>query len=546
MPTRFLWWWRASRVVQDYDLAGSWREVIDEFPFFSFLLADLHPHVLAIPFALLAIALALNMFSGGAKGQTQVYRYRLDINPQSFAFGAIVLGGLAFLNTWDFPIYVSLFSGAYVLHRRRERRLVELTGHITPIGSWSLAGDFLVMALSLGVTGVLLYLPFYLGFSSQAGGVIPNLIYVTRGTHLWVMFGIFFVPLFGFLLYIWRKEGDRHDLGRGLMLAITLVSAMFFLVLFMSVAIINIPAVRDLFLGSLGAVGRESELFGQAIVRRLTSPGGWITLIALLALGLGLIWPKEGKSADSIPDSHKFALLLILTGALLVIGPEFFYLRDQFGYRINTIFKFYYQAWILFGVAAAYGTVVLLRQLRGIWGRLFEASIVVLLAAALIYPALSLWTKTDGFNPAYGWTLDGTAYLARQSQDEVEALRWLEAAPSGVVVEAVGGSYSEYARVATHSGKPTVLGWPGHESQWRGGAEEMGSRQGDIERLYRSNDWTETQEILRQYDVRYIYVGPLERSTYGVNENKFERFLQPVFKQGQVTIYEVPRVASSS
>jgi uncharacterized membrane protein len=115
-----------------------------------------------------------------------------------------------------------------------------------------------------------------------------------------------------------------------------------------------------------------------------------------------------------------------------------------------------------------------------------------------------------------------------------------------VVVEAVGGSYSEYARVATHSGKPAVLGWPGHESQWRGGAEEMGSRQGDIERLYRSNDWTETQEILRQYNVRYIYVGPLERSTYGVNENKFERFLQPVFKQGQVTIYEVPRVASSS
>jgi len=546
MPSRFLWWWRASRVVQDYDLAGNWREVIDEFPFFSFLLADLHPHVLAIPFALLAIALALNLFSGGAKGHMRVLKYHLNINPHSFALGAVILGGLAFLNTWDFPIYVSLFSGAYVLHRKREWRLVELTGQNTPIGSWSLAGDFLVMALSLGVTGVLLYLPFYLGFSSQAGGVIPNLIYVTRGTHLWVMFGIFFVPLFGFLFYIWRKEGDWNRLGKGLMLAITLVSGLLFLALLMSIAIITIPTLKDLFLGSLGAVGREAELFRQAIVRRLTSPGGWITLIALLALVLGLIWPKEGKSADSIPDPHKFALLLMLTGALLVVGPEFFYLRDQFGYRINTIFKFYYQAWILFGVAAAYGTVVLIRQLRGIWGRLFEASIVVLLASALIYPCLSLWTKTDGFNPAYGWTLDGTAYLARQSQDEVEALRWLEAAPSGVVVEAVGGSYSEYARVATHSGKPTVLGWPGHESQWRGGAEEMGSRQGDIERLYRSNDWTETQEILRQYNVRYIYVGPLERSTYGVNENKFERFLQPVFQQGQVTIYEVPRVASSS
>ena len=57
-----IWWWRASRVLQDYDLAGVSKEVIDEFPFFSYLLADLHPHVLAMPFVLLAVGLALNYF----------------------------------------------------------------------------------------------------------------------------------------------------------------------------------------------------------------------------------------------------------------------------------------------------------------------------------------------------------------------------------------------------------------------------------------------------------------------------------------------------
>jgi uncharacterized membrane protein len=61
-PTQHWWWWRASRVVQDYDLAGNAREIIDEFPFFSFLLADLHPHVLAMPFALLVMSLALALF----------------------------------------------------------------------------------------------------------------------------------------------------------------------------------------------------------------------------------------------------------------------------------------------------------------------------------------------------------------------------------------------------------------------------------------------------------------------------------------------------
>ena len=54
-------WWRASRVLSDYNMSGNWLEIIDEFPFFSFLLSDLHPHVLALPFATLMLALALSI-----------------------------------------------------------------------------------------------------------------------------------------------------------------------------------------------------------------------------------------------------------------------------------------------------------------------------------------------------------------------------------------------------------------------------------------------------------------------------------------------------
>ena len=74
IPDRFWWWWRASRVVSDYDLTGAAREVIDEFPFFSFLHADLHPHVLAIPFILLTVAVALNLFLGGWRGDVKLSR----------------------------------------------------------------------------------------------------------------------------------------------------------------------------------------------------------------------------------------------------------------------------------------------------------------------------------------------------------------------------------------------------------------------------------------------------------------------------------------
>ena len=108
-----------------------------------------------------------------------------------------------------------------------------------------------------------------------------------------------------------------------------------------------------------------------------------------------------------------------------------------------------------------------------------------------------------------------------------------------MVAEAVGGQYSEYARVATYTGFPTVLGWPGHEGQWRDSSLQ-GSRQQDIETLYTTPDWTTAQDIIKHYNISYIYIGNLEHTTYPVNEEKFKLFLKPVFQQGSVTIYEVP------
>jgi uncharacterized membrane protein len=84
------------------------------------------------------------------------------------------------------------------------------------------------------------------------------------------------------------------------------------------------------------------------------------------------------------------------------------------------------------------------------------------------------------------------------------------------------------------------LGWPGHESQWRGGARGWESRQADVETIYRSSDWEAVLALLRKYDVRYVFIGALERTTYRVSETKFQRFLVPVFQQGQATIYTVP------
>ena len=158
----------------------------------------------------------------------------------------------------------------------------------------------------------------------------------------------------------------------------------------------------------------------------------------------------------------------------------------------------------------------------------------------MTYPALSIITKTSNFNPPYGWTLDDFTRVRRENPDEAVAITWLKSAPEGVVAEAVGGSYTGYARISEYTGLPAVLGWPGHELQWRGTNEPQGTRQNDIALLYRTANWTTAHDILNKYNIRYVYIGDLERSTYPVQESKFQRNLIQVFQQGSVTIYEVP------
>jgi len=556
IPDRYLWWWRASRVLQDYDLAGVWREIIDEFPFFSYLLGDLHPHVLAMPFDLLAIAAALNLFLGGWRGETNLLGLRLpsrtgvlaarlhlrkcrrtvSISRSGFFVTAIILGGLAFLNTWDILAYTALVLGAYVLARVHERGW-----------SWERLEDLFALGLPLGVLVLLLYLPFYVSFSSQAGGILPNLIYPTRGAHLWVMFGALLLPILALLFYFWRGEKNSTNWRLGIGLAFGLFIFLWLIAWAGGlIAYFTAPTL----VAALGAPD-IATFFREATLRRFLYAGGWLTLLAWLAFALALLGSRvkvEKLGSDSTnlqPSTFKpsdFILLLILLGALLVLAPEFVYLRDQFGWRMNTIFKFYYQAWSLWSLAAAFGAALMLTNLRRLWNWLYSIGLVLLLFAALTYPTLSLLTKTNDFHPPFGWTLDGAAHLDREYSQDADAIRWLQTAPYGVIVEATTptASYSDYAHISTYTGLPTVLGWPMHEGQWRGGYDEQGTRMDDIQRLYETNDWNTAQAILSQYQVRYVYVGTLERVAYRLNETKFQRFLHPVYQKGNVTIYEVP------
>lgn len=566
MPDRYLWWWRASRVIQDYDMVGGFKEVIDEFPFFSFLLGDLHPHVLAIPFGLLAIALAYNIFLNDSNNKIEIYGVQLHLSPVTFFFSAIVLGGLAFLNTWDILIAATLIVSAYVFSR------VDKDGW-----NWKRLEDVFILGLPLGLFSFLLYLPFYLGFSSQAGGLLPNFMYPTRGIHLWVMWGTLFIPIFCYLIFGVKKLASSPSSQSDGKPSDSIIPN-WKLGFYLSLGFTLFLAITTFILGWIGTIVEKEfieyqltsfnmtipQFLSATSLRRLNHMGSLITLLALLIPTVSFLFSKSQVSGLDTPQktnarlldqrqlpitnyqlrithhASRFILLLLALGTILILSPEFVYLRDQFGYRINTVFKFYYQAWILLSIVASFSIAVLFQSLHKFANVAFRILIGIIIFCGLLYPTFGLITKTNNFKPVFGFSLNDFDRFARENPEDAAAVEFLLNAPNGIIAEAIGDGYSAYGRISMLTGLQTVLGWPGHEAQWRGSFDPQGSRRDDIEILYTTSNWEEAQGIIQKYNIRYIYVGLLERNSMPINEEKFFIHLNPIFQQGNTIIYEVP------
>lgn len=586
-PTDGWWWWRASRVIGDKSLVGGHMEIISEFPAFSFLLGDMHPHVLAYPFVFLVLGLALNLLLAPEP-------------PSAVTWGGVYLclGAIGFLNTWDMPFYFFILVAAYALNCYLHPQvgapsLVERAlGRVGAFGPLWLRRS-LFRAVEMAVAAALLYLPYWIyGRPAAAAGILPNLFNVTRFAHLFLMFGPFLLVLavlLGVLLVdLWRtRQATRQTLLRQ-GLPIWLVTMFAFPVLLAVVLIpaLVLPSVRTYiddvlespdvqqFLGpqTLGSLLRISLRIRLGLLpdslRQIRMPAGpWTFLILSLLIAAIVFWflravlsrgagttdpesqapgPSGSRPARPSP-ALQFALLMAFTGLLLVFGVEFVYLRDPFGTRMNTIFKFYFQAWALLGLTACFGAYELLdgrpsEGMETIVGRIGRAALNMVLAvmvlAGLLYPLGMSINRSGGFaGPA---TLDGTAFVARSRPDEWAVVQWLNQNTPGnpVIVEAVGGSFAyEHARISSRTGLPAVMGWTGHENTWHGLGQEIAEREGDVRRLYAGGQ-SDAQFVIDKYDVRYVIVGYLERQEFGSGVDKFGRFMDVAFQAGDTIVYQ--------
>ncbi len=507
--TNSYWWswaWPSTRVI-----GGATDYTINEFPFFSFMLGDLHPHVMALPVTILVIALGLNVLLAPssilAGGRSSWARLGLM---------GVCIGSLFTINSWDFPTYGLLvalcaFAGAYATD---------------PSSSWWRRP--LIIMVGLGLVSVFLFTPFYLHFRSLAHGIGLVTTRTNLGDFLQI-FGLFLlgvVILIGSLGLLLQPADEASDET-------------------------EIPPVLAGEVGALNVQRATSSNLALALVVLLAIGVGIavhaIVLILLLLLGVAAILVLERVLNTERPDRmDAAALLLIVTACVILAFTEIAYLRDSFdgsgSYRMNTVFKFYYQAWTLLSLSAAYGIWRGRDILRRYLPSVYVWMLLVLVAAGVLGAATyTIIAPTASVQPDYGAvSLDGMAWLKSQHPGDYAAITWLRHHASGqpVELEAVGGDYQYFGRISTFSGLPTVMGWAGHEDQWRPGDPEVAARTAAVQTMYTTRSVSTAKHLLRVYHVRYVIVGGPERATYGAaGVAKFSRFMRVAFQSSGTTIY---------
>ena len=528
MPGEFWWWFRATRVINTFDGGQGIDYTIQEFPFFSFMLGDLHPHVMAIPFAILFLSFCWNFLRTPNRVWGRLLRSATEASssdaqpnsnvgsPALYSYASIgamglALGGLAFTNMWDLPTFAALFLGVAALktYSAQGGDVWILVKGVVPIGA-------AVIAIA-----VVLFLPYYLAFDAGVSGIAPVTAATTRPIHLLIVWGLFLVAVIPFVIGAFSQTIVKDDWRR-----LTVIGLLAGFLPFLSWAYLLLQNGGF----SAGLFGRFLHVFPFALL---------ITMAVYSAL-----WEAKWRRLSG----RSFALALAALGLLLIMGPELLFVDDSFGppsERMNTVFKLYYQAWVLLAAASGFAIYYWRSLIHGLsgWKRLFSYSLAVvflmLVAGSLYYPAAAPASKAGPFNREP--TLDGLDFVALHLPAEYEAIQFVKqnVPRDSAILEAVG-EWFDSGLISRSTGVPTVINWPGHELQWRGSSAKFDGREQDVARIYQTQEADEARNLLNDYSVDYVYVGPREKEKYGTEGlAKFSAFMDTVFSLGDVTIYQV-------
>ena len=498
VPDQFWWWWRATRVIPG---------TISEFPAFSYILGDPHAHVLALPLAIVALAVALDTFEGGKTLSWRGWTAR----PGALLLAGALFAGLAMTNAWDVLAYGLIWLAAAAAAFRA-------------VG-WPLSGALFGAARYLAapaLVGLVIAWPLLQTLDTSSVGATLVTDAASDPVRLLLFWGAPLLPVVLAAL-LTRQRASRRALAWSLPLAAAPVA-----------------------LWVLWAVGGEGDAFGQRGV-------GWLTLAGLV-LATGAAGAASASRYAEGRRDHAAWLALAATAGAIVLATELFHVTDALGHaRMNTVFKFWYVAWPLLAASGAIGLALAYdaapaRPLAALRGRLaspqgalaaFAALAALLWLGSLLYaPAATISRGREG--QASG--IDALAHVERRDPGLAEALRWVqrELDPDRhVLLEAASRSYGPGNMISAASATPTLVGWPGHQLQWHSNVP-LTERLNVVNTIYREGAGSDTLGLAFRHRVTHIYLGREERSQFGAGVAARFADWPTVFEAPGVRIVAVP------
>lgn len=271
-------------VTHHEDLFGFWASTrvipntINEFPYFSFIFGDLHPHVISIPFQLLVLTLLLNIYKSTDKGINIYGETRIHVLA-GIIISALSIGVLFPMNAWDYPTYLALFITIVLIQQYRTARI----------------RDALIPIISVVIMSVLLFVPFYMDFHGTGASEIG----ISHQKTLLINF----IEIFAlFLFLIFSSLFSHLDLDRRYVIAlipITILSLLFFQILIIIIPLIVLclylfhkDTKNNQFVLALVLVGSLLAVFCEIFYLndRLGAPNERMNTVFKLYLQIWILW----------------------------------------------------------------------------------------------------------------------------------------------------------------------------------------------------------------------------------------------------------------
>ncbi|HEX5368311.1 MAG TPA: DUF2298 domain-containing protein [Dehalococcoidia bacterium] len=555
-------YWRSSRMMPP-------TISITEFPYFSFLFADLHAHMMAIAFQVLTagvcLALVLSDMKPGAprtplKGHTKgikdseaatvarIGHQTVERDTWSdiglVALLGLLVGSLRWINSWDYPSFMLLSVTAILISERH------LHG-----GPGATLQRFVLKTILLVGLSFLLYEPFLAHYKAPVSGIISAPEHTPIHQYL-AHFGLFASLIGAWLLFMLWRAARAWSLTHA-------------------------PAT-DLSADERGRRLGRVALIGTAVLLLLfgcllLALGGQPLVAALLPVFVIVVYLGVREVRLERPDGglRLFLLALIGLGLGLSMGVDIVTLKGDI-VRMNTVFKFYLHIWVVFALASAFalwylGFVIWPRALSSARPRLTRyateaalTAVVLLLLGVLIYPIMATPVRVNDRFEALPKTLDGDAYMQKavygdengpiQLYYDYLGIQWMRQNVQGTptIVEGRTPLYRWGGRFSIYTGLPTVLGWDWHQTQQRGDLAFMVTQRGnDVDQFYNDPDSAQAEAFLQQYGVHYVIVGQVERLYYAADgiakfETGLDGSLEVAYQNPDLTIYRVNQTALAS